>query len=91
LQQKVRPFAINLGKIDASNTCAPCREKIEPLLFGGLSPPNKKVTSLRPRRLCGEISILSLKSSNFLKNIDAIGAKSYIIFLIFERRDFLWQ
>jgi hypothetical protein len=26
--------------------------------FGGHSPPNKKITSLRPRRLCGEISIL---------------------------------
>jgi hypothetical protein len=30
----------------------------EGFLFGGLSPPNKKMTSLRPRRLCGEISIL---------------------------------
>jgi hypothetical protein len=30
----------------------------EGFLFGGLSPPNKKITSLRPRRLCGEISIL---------------------------------
>jgi hypothetical protein len=28
-------------------------------LFGGLSPPNKKISSLRARRLCGEISILS--------------------------------
>jgi hypothetical protein len=27
-------------------------------LFGGLSPQNKKMTSLRPWRLCGEISIL---------------------------------
>jgi len=30
----------------------------ETFLFGGLSPPNRKMTSLRPRRLCGEISIL---------------------------------
>jgi hypothetical protein len=27
-------------------------------LFGGLSPPNKKITSLRPWRLCGELPIL---------------------------------
>ena len=31
----------------------------EGLLFGGLSPPNKKIISLRPLRLCGEISILN--------------------------------
>jgi hypothetical protein len=30
----------------------------EDFLFGGLSPPNKKITPLRPLRLCGEISIL---------------------------------
>jgi len=28
------------------------------LLFGGLSPPNKKITSLRPWRLCDENFIL---------------------------------
>jgi hypothetical protein len=27
-------------------------------LFGGLSPPNKKMTSLRPWRLCGDNPIL---------------------------------
>jgi hypothetical protein len=30
----------------------------EGFLFGGLSPPNKKITSPRPLRLCGEYSIL---------------------------------
>jgi hypothetical protein len=30
----------------------------EGFLFGGLSPPNEKITSLCARRLCGEISIL---------------------------------
>jgi hypothetical protein len=30
----------------------------ETFLFGGLSPPNKKIIPLHPRRLCGEISIL---------------------------------
>jgi len=30
----------------------------EAFLFSGLSPPNRKMKSLRPRRLCGEISIL---------------------------------
>jgi hypothetical protein len=46
----------------------------ESFLFGGLSPPNKKITSLRPRRLCGENSILDkndlgsvLLTLNFLK------------------------
>jgi len=33
-------------------------ERTETFLFGGLSPPNKKITSLRPRRLCGENPIL---------------------------------
>jgi hypothetical protein len=42
LEQKLRPFGINAGKIDTSNPCVPCREKIEPFLFGGISPPNKK-------------------------------------------------
>ena len=35
-----------------------CSETKESFLFGDLSPPNKKMTSLRPRRLCGENSIL---------------------------------
>jgi hypothetical protein len=35
----------------------------ESFLFGGLSPPNRKMTSLRPWRLCGEIPILD-KSDN---------------------------
>jgi hypothetical protein len=34
---------------------------------------------------------LFVKSLSFLKNIDAMGGKSYIIILIFERREFLWQ
>jgi len=29
----------------------------ETFSFGGLSPPNKKIIPLRPRRLCGEISL----------------------------------
>jgi hypothetical protein len=33
------------------------------LLFGGFSPPNKKITSLRPRRFCGEICILGRNGS----------------------------
>jgi hypothetical protein len=36
----------------------------ETFLFGGLSPPNRKMTSLRPRRLCGEISILDKSDEN---------------------------
>ena len=40
-------------------------------LFGGLSPPNKKMTSLRPRRLCGEISILD-KSDIFCMYITPV-------------------
>jgi len=50
-------------------------QEIEAFLFGGISPPNKKPFSLRPLRLCGEISIASVKSLNFLKNIDATGEK----------------
>jgi len=50
-------------------------QEIEAFLFGGISPPNKKSVSLRSLRLCGEIAIASVKSSNFLKNIDAIGEK----------------
>jgi len=55
----------------AKNACSDTRENF---LFGGLSPPNKKITSLRPRRLCGENSILDkndlgsvLLTLNFLK------------------------
>jgi len=56
-------------------------QEIEAFLFGGISPPNKKSVSLRSLRLCGEIAIASVKSSNFLKNIDAIGGKKvYNIF-----------
>jgi len=40
------------------------------LLFGGLSPPNRKVIPLRPLSLCGEISILD-KSDTWL------GGQSY--------------
>jgi hypothetical protein len=36
-------------------------------LFGGLSPPNKKITPLRPRRLCGKYFILD-KSDNLKAN-----------------------
>jgi hypothetical protein len=39
----------------AKNACSDTKESF---LFGGLSPPNKKITSLRPRRLCGENSFL---------------------------------
>jgi hypothetical protein len=35
-----------------------CYDANEGFLSGGLSPPDKKMTSLRPRRLRGEISIL---------------------------------
>ncbi len=51
----------------------------EDFLFGGLpstllralslskaSPPNKKITSLRAQRLCGEISILSKHAKAYL-------------------------
>jgi hypothetical protein len=36
----------------------PCPERPEVLLFGGISPPNKKASSLCPRRLGGENFIL---------------------------------
>jgi hypothetical protein len=35
-----------------------CFDTKEGRLFGGLSPANKKITSPRPLRLSGEISIL---------------------------------
>jgi hypothetical protein len=37
----------------------------EGLLFGGFSPPNRKLIPLRPPSLCGEISILD-KSETWL-------------------------
>jgi hypothetical protein len=36
----------------------------ESFLFGGLSPPNRKVIPLRPPSLCGEISILDKSEVN---------------------------
>jgi hypothetical protein len=43
-------------------------------LFGGLSPPNKKIISLRSQRLCGEISILDAEvlKDAILKNDCAV-------------------
>jgi len=35
-----------------------CFDMKEDFLFGGLSPPNKTTTPLRPRRLCGKNLIL---------------------------------
>jgi len=36
----------------------PCPERTEGFLFGGISPPNKKIYSQRPQRLGGENLIL---------------------------------
>jgi hypothetical protein len=44
-----------------------CFDVEEVFLFGGLSPPSKKVIPLRPLSLCGEISILG-KSDKLLRN-----------------------
>jgi len=60
LDHKLSPFGNRFqvafhGYGTAKNSCSDTKESF---LFGGLSPPNKKITSLRPRRLCGENSIL---------------------------------
>jgi len=41
-----------------------CFNPTKGFLFGGLSPPNKKITSLRPWRLCDENFILDKYDPN---------------------------
>jgi hypothetical protein len=66
LEQKLRPFGINAGRIDTSNPCVPCCEKIESFLIGGIFPPKKKSISLRPLRFCGENPFLAWNSLKIL-------------------------
>jgi len=42
----------------------------EGFLFGGLSPPNEKIPSRRPRRLCGEILILPKNGEGMALNLN---------------------
>jgi hypothetical protein len=60
LDHKLSPFGNRFWVVFHSYGAAKnaCSDTKESFLFGDLSPPNKKMTSLRPRRLCGENSIL---------------------------------
>jgi len=67
LDHKLSPFGNRFqvafhGYGTAKNACSDTKESF---LFGGLSPPNKKITSLRPRRLCGENSILDKNDPDY--------------------------
>jgi hypothetical protein len=47
-----------------------CSDMKEGFLFGGLSPPNEKIPSRRPRRLCGEILILAKNGEGMALNLN---------------------
>jgi len=59
----------------AKNACSDTKESF---LFGGLSPPNKKITSLRPRRLCGENSILDKNDTAYEKILGIVDHDLYV-------------
>ena len=53
------PSGLRLKPFDGYSTYQePCPERTQGFLFGGISPPNIKIYSQRPRRLCGDNFIL---------------------------------